>query len=64
MHREMVKKLKTVLAVVLTIYGSSGEDDFDLDEQDVRVKATGIDTYRTDNSGVFVSFPAIEYVGE
>lgn len=24
------KKLKTVLAVVLTIYGSSGEDDFDL----------------------------------
>ena len=60
------KKLKTVLAVVLTIYGSNGEDDFDLGTQDVRVKAIGIDTYRTDNSGVFVSFPAIvyEYVGE
>ena len=49
-----------------TVYGSNGEDDFDLGTQDVRVKATGIDTYRTDNSGVFVSFPAIvyEYVGE
>lgn len=49
-----------------TVYGSNGEDDFDLGEQDVRVKATGIDTYRTDNSGVFISLPAIvyEYVGE
>ena len=34
-------------------------------EQDARVRATGIDMYRTDVSGIFVSYPVIvyEYIG-
>ncbi len=43
------------------VYGSSDGDNYDLGVQDLKVKATGIDIYRTDNSGIFMSFPAIEY---
>jgi len=39
--------------------------EYDLGEQDIEVKALGFDVYRTDNSGIFMAFPAIsyEYVG-
>ena len=40
---------------------ASGEDSFDLGEQDLTVKATGIGIYRTDISGLFVSYPTIVY---
>ena len=40
---------------------ASGEDSFDLGEQDLTVKATGIEIYRTDISGLFVSYPTIVY---
>ena len=35
-------------------------------EQDLKVKATGIDIYKTDMSGIFISYPVIvyEYVSE
>ncbi len=48
------------------IFKASGEDEFDLGEQDLTVKATGIETYRTDLSGLSISYPTIvyEYVSE
>lgn len=48
------------------IFTASGEDEFDLGEQDLTVKATGIETYRTDLSGLSISYPTIvyEYVSE
>ena len=49
-----------------TVFVSNGEDEYDLGEQDVKVKAVGIDRYRTDISGFFASYPVIvyEYVGK
>ena len=48
------------------IFTASGEDEFDLGEQDLTVRATGIETYRTDLSGLNISYPTIvyEYVSE
>lgn len=48
------------------IFKASEEDEFDLGEQDLTVKATGIETYRTDLSGLSISYPTIvyEYVSE
>ena len=43
------------------IYKASEEDSFDLGEQDLTVKATGIEIYRTDISGIFISYPTIVY---
>ena len=43
------------------ILKSSEEDDFDLGEQVLTVKATGIEIYRTDISGMFISYPTIVY---
>lgn len=39
--------------------------EYDLGPQDISVKALRFDVYRTDNSGIFMSFPTIayEYVG-
>ena len=42
-------------------YKASGEDSFDLGEQDLTVKATGIGIYRTDISGMFISYPTVVY---
>ena len=35
--------------------------EYDLGEQDIKVKALGLGVYRTDNSGIFMSFPTIVY---
>ena len=49
-----------------SIFTVSEEDEFDLGEQDLTVRATGIETYRTDISGLNISYPTIvyEYVSE
>ena len=49
-----------------SIFTASKEDEFDLGEQDLTVRATGIETYRTDISGLNISYPTIvyEYVSE
>ena len=43
------------------IFKASEEDGFDLGEQDLTVKASGIEMYRTDISGIFISYPTIVY---
>ena len=43
------------------IFAASGEDEFNLGEQDLTVRATGIETYRTDLSGLNISYPTIVY---
>ncbi|MBR3463966.1 MAG: hypothetical protein IKH23_02710 [Clostridiales bacterium] len=40
---------------------SSENDPYDLGEQDLTVKATGIEIYRTDISGMNLSYPTIVY---
>ena len=47
-------------------FKSSKDDIYDLGEQELKVKATGIEIYRTDISGFFLSYPTItyEYVSE
>ena len=40
---------------------SSENDPYDLGEQDLTVRATGIETYRTDISGLNISYPTIVY---
>ena len=49
-----------------SIFTASEEDEFDLGEQDLTVRATGIETYRTDISGLNISYPTIvyEYISE
>lgn len=44
-----------------SIFTVSEEDEFDLGEQDLTVRATGIETYRTDISGLNISYPTIVY---
>jgi hypothetical protein len=44
-----------------SIFTASEEDEFDLGEQDLTVRATGIETYRTDISGLIISYPTIVY---
>lgn len=48
------------------IFKASEEDEYDFGEQDLTVKATGIEVYRTDISGMIISYPTIvyEYVSE
>ncbi|MBE7070717.1 MAG: hypothetical protein E7386_09505 [Ruminococcaceae bacterium] len=48
------------------VFKASEEDEFDLGEQDLTVRATGIETYRTDLSGLTISYKTIvyEYVSE
>ena len=43
------------------ILKASEEDAYDFGEQDLTVKATGIEIYRTDISGIFISYPTIVY---
>ena len=43
------------------VFKASEEDDFDLGEQDLTVRATGIETYRTDLSGLTISYKTIVY---
>lgn len=43
------------------IFKASEEDEFDFGEQDLIVKATGIEIYHTDISGLFISYPTIVY---
>lgn len=43
------------------IFKASDEDGFDLGEYDLTVRATGIGIYRTDISGMFISYPTIVY---
>ena len=43
------------------VFKPSEEDEFDFGEQDLMVKATGIEIYRTDISGMLVSYPTIVY---
>ena len=40
---------------------SSENDPYDLGEQELTVKATGIEIYRTDISGMNLSYPTIVY---
>lgn len=42
-------------------FSASEDDPFDLGEQDLTVKATGIEIYRTDLSGIHISYPTIVY---
>lgn len=42
-------------------FESSADDPYDLGEQDLTVKATGIGIYRTDISGMNLSYPTIVY---
>lgn len=48
------------------VFKASEEYEFDLGEQDLTVRATGIETYRTDLSGLTISYKMIvyEYVSE
>ena len=46
------------LAAVLE---NNGENIYEFKEQDIRVKATGIEIYRTDISGIFAAYPVISY---
>jgi hypothetical protein len=43
------------------IYEASENDPYDLGERDLTVKATGIELYRTDLSGMNLSYPTIVY---
>ena len=43
------------------IFSSSEDDPFDLGEQDLTVKATGMEIFRTDLSGISLSYPTIVY---
>lgn len=43
------------------LFSASEDDPFDLGEQDLTVKATGIEIYRTDLSGIHLSYPTIVY---
>ena len=53
----------TDLAVILE---NNRENNYEFTEQYLRVKATGIEIYRTDISGMFIGYPVIsyEYVSE
>ena len=48
------------------VFKASEEDEYDFGEQDLTVKAIGIEIYRTDVSGMIISYPTIvyEYVSE
>lgn len=48
----------TDLAAVLE---NNGENIYEFKEQDIRVKAAGIEIYRTDVSGIFTACPVISY---
>jgi hypothetical protein len=43
------------------VYKASEDDPYDLGEQDLTVKATGIELYRTDLGGMFLSYPTVVY---
>ena len=43
------------------VFKPSEEDEYDFGEQDLTVKATGIEIYRTDISGLIISYPTIVY---
>lgn len=43
------------------VYEASEDDPYDLGEQDLTVKATGIEFFRTDISGMNLSYPTIVY---
>ena len=43
------------------LYPASEDDPFDLGEQDLTVKAKGIEIFRTDLSGLTLSYPTIVY---
>ena len=53
-----ILKTETDLREILK---ASEEDAYDFGEQDLTVKATGIEMYRTDISGIFISYPTIVY---
>ena len=40
---------------------ASEDDPYDLGEQDLTVKAKGIEIYRTDLGGMFLSYPTVVY---
>ena len=48
----------TDLAAVLE---NNGENIYEFKEQDIRVKANGIEIYKTDISGIFTARPVISY---
>ena len=48
----------TALAAVLE---NNGENIYEFKEQDIRVKANGIEIYKTDISGIFAAYPVISY---
>ena len=58
---ESDEDLRNVLEDNEDVYG-----EYDLGEQDIKIKALGFDVYRTDNSGIFMEFPTIayEYIGD
>lgn len=43
------------------IFTAAEDDPFDLGEQDLTVKAKGMEIYRTDLSGITLSYPTIVY---
>ena len=43
------------------LYPASEDDPSDLGEQDLTVKAKGMEIYRTDLSGITISYPTIVY---
>ena len=43
------------------IFKASEENEYDFGEQDLIVKAIGIEIYRTDISGMIISYPTIVY---
>lgn len=43
------------------VFKASEEDEYDFGEQDLTVKAIGIEIYRTDISGMIISYPTIVY---
>ncbi|MBO4680900.1 MAG: hypothetical protein J5623_03275 [Clostridiales bacterium] len=43
------------------VFQASEEDEYDFGEQDLTVKAIGIEIYRTDVSGMIISYPTIVY---
>ena len=49
-----------------SVLANNGENEYEYKEQDIRVRATGIEIYRTDTSGIFTACPVIsyEYVAE
>ncbi len=43
------------------VYKTSEDDPYDLGEQNLTVKATGIELYWTDLGGMFLSYPTVVY---